>query len=121
MTPERLPALVNDDPVLRRWGRHLDADMLLEVGPESWLLSLRDGQVAEVRKGPFLMPSWRFALRAEPEAWRTFLSPEPPPGRHDLFALIRCGALRIEGDLHPFMSHILWFKGAFDALRRTMA
>jgi hypothetical protein len=106
MTPERLPALVNDDPVLRRWGRHL---------------SLRDGQVAEVRKGPFLMPSWRFALRAEPEAWRTFLSPEPPPGRHDLFALIRCGALRIEGDLHPFMSHILWFKGAFDALRSTTA
>lgn len=121
MTPEDLPRLVNGNPALRRWGRNLDADVLLEVGPQSWLLRLRDGEVAEARKGPFLMPSWHLALRVDSAAWRAFLQPEPPPGRHDLFALIRYGLLRVEGDLHPFMSHILWFKAAFATLRGQAA
>jgi len=117
VTPEDLPGLVNADPVLRRWGRNLTTTLLLEVGPKSWLLNIHDGVVAEVRGGPFVMPSWIFALRADPAAWAKFILPEPPPGRHDLFALIRHGKLRVEGDLHPFMSHLLWFKAAFATLR----
>lgn len=117
MTPEALPSLVNSDPMLRRWGRFLDADVLLAIGAEEWLLRLRDGAVESARKGPFLMPSWTLAIRIEPEAWRAFLSPEPPPGRHDLMALLRGRELRLEGNLHPFMSHLLWFKAALAALR----
>ncbi|PZW42120.1 hypothetical protein C8P66_11912 [Humitalea rosea] len=119
MRPEALPAVVNADPVLRRWGRNLTTTLLLEVGSQSWLLRIHDGVMAEVRGGPFVMPSWIFALRADPAAWAEFVQPEPPPGRHDLFALIRHGKLHVEGDLHPFMSHLLWFKSAFAALRRT--
>lgn len=121
MTPEDLPRLVNADPVLRRWGRFLEADVLLAIGPDEWLLRLHDGVVESVRTGPFLMPSWALAIRIEPPAWRDFLSPEPPPGRHDLMALLRGRELRLEGDLHPFMSHLLWFKAALVTLRNQPA
>jgi hypothetical protein len=117
VTPEALPALVNGDPMLRRWGRFLDADVLLAIGADEWLLRLHDGAVESVRHGPFLMPSWTLALRADPQAWADFLRPEPPPGRHDLMALLRHGELRIEGNLHPFMSHLLWFKAVLAMLR----
>ena len=45
------------------------------------------------------------------------LEPDPPPGWHDLMALVRHGALRVEGDPHPFFAHLFWFKGAFALLR----
>ncbi|MCW8088214.1 hypothetical protein [Sabulicella glaciei] len=121
MTPEDLPSLVNGNPMLRRWGRFLDADVLLAVGTEEWMLRLRDGAVESVRHGPFLMPSWTLAIRIELEAWQAFLSPEPPPGRHDLMALLRGRELRLEGNLHPFMSHLLWFKAALATLRSQPA
>ncbi len=117
--PTRLPALVNDDPVLRRWGRRLTADVLLEVGADTWLLPVQNGVIGTVRRGPFRMADVTVALRAEPDAWAAFLSPEPPPMRHDLFALIRAGKLRIEGDLHPFMTHLFWFKGICAKLREA--
>ena len=117
MTPEDLPRLVNADPMLRRWGRFLDADVLLSVGAGEWLLRLRGGAVESVRRGPLLMPSWTLAIRVDPGAWQDFLSPEPPPGRHDLMALVRAKELRLEGNLHPFMSHLLWFKAALATLR----
>jgi hypothetical protein len=119
VTPEDLPGLVNADPVLRRWGRRLNADVLLAVGAEEWLLLLREGAVTSVRRGPFVMPSWTLALRTDLESWAQFLLPEPPPGRHDLLALVRHGRLRVEGNLQPFFSHLLWFKAALATLRGT--
>jgi hypothetical protein len=118
---EGLPELVNRDPSMRRWGRYLDADVLIEIGSRNWILNVHDGLIVRVRRGPFVMPSWTLALRAEPQAWAEFLKPDPPAGLHDLFALVRRGALRLEGDLRPFMTHIFWFKGAFERLRKAAA
>ena len=36
-----------------------------------------------------------------------------------LFALLRSGKLRLEGDLHPFMTHLFWFKGVCLKLREA--
>ena len=41
----------------------------------------------------------------------------PPPGYHDLMAMLKFGTLRIEGNLHPFMSHLLYFKDLLALLR----
>ena len=114
---EELPARIAATPALRRWGRCLDADVLLEVGAESWLLMVRDGQVLGLRPGPFVLPSFTLALRLDPAGFARFLAPEPPPGWHDLMALRRHGALRLEGDLVPFFAHLFWFKGALALLR----
>jgi hypothetical protein len=34
----------------------------------------------------------------------------PKPGWHDLFALTKRGEAVLEGDLHPFMAHLQYFK-----------
>ena len=34
----------------------------------------------------------------------------PPPGFHDLIAMLKVRALRIEGDQHPFMANLRYFK-----------
>ena len=64
------------------------------------------------------MPRWTFALRASEEAWATFWTAVPPPGFHDLIAMIKVRALRVEGDQHPFMANLRYFKDLL-ALPRT--
>jgi hypothetical protein len=112
-----LPRLVDADARLVRRGRWLSTTFLLEVGTEAHLVRVVDGRVVSVGHGPFPMPSWTFALRAPADAWAAFWSPVPPPGRHDLFAMVKDGALRVEGDLHPFMANLLYFKGVLALLR----
>jgi len=115
-----LPRRVAAEAGLARWGRHLSADVLLGIGADEWLLRIRDGVLATVHRAPAIMPRYTLALRADPQAFATFLEPEPPPGWHDLMALVRHGALRLEGDPQPFFAHLFWFKGTF-ALLRTPA
>lgn len=118
---EQLPQRVNADERLVWRGRFVDTTFLVEVGDTSHLIKVTAGRIASVTRGPFIMPSWSFALRASREAWEQFCLPEPQPGFHDLFALIKRRALRVEGDLHPFMSNLLYFKGVMAALRPRKA
>ena len=46
--------------------------------------------------------------------------PVPPPGFHDLIAMLKVRALRIEGDQHPFMANLRYFKDLL-ALPRARA
>ena len=57
-------ALVNGDPAIVRWGRHMNETFMVEVGDEQYLLTVRAGRIESVAKGPFVMRSWRFAIRA---------------------------------------------------------
>ena len=112
---------LNADPALRRWGRFLTADILLDTGDGTWVVPVREGQIGPVRAGPFAMPAVALALRAEPAAWRQFMRPVPPPGYQDLMGLVRRGELRVEGDVRRFMQHLLWFRRLFEALRERAA
>ena len=95
----------------------LSTTFLLEAGDAAFRVRIVDGQVASVERGPFVMPSAAFKLSAPAEDWAQFLQPVPPPGSHDLFALLRRGALRLDGDLHPFMSNLMYFKRLLASLR----
>jgi hypothetical protein len=106
---ERLPELANADPWLVHRGRFLDVTFLLEIGDTAYLVRVHRGRI-ETFKGPFVLPRWTFALRAPREAWETFWRPLPPPGGHDLIAMLKTGRLRIEGDQHPFMANLRYFK-----------
>jgi len=114
---EKLAALVNANERLVHRGRYVDTRFLVEVGEEPWLVTIRSGRVDSVRRGPFVMPSWTFALRAPREEWDRFWQPVPQPGSHDLFAMLKRRVLRIEGDLHPFMANLLYFKEVVASLR----
>lgn len=108
---------VNGNAALVRRGRYVNCAMLVEVGDERHLVRIRDGAIAEVATGGLLMSHWTFALRAPREAWAKFLSAKPPPGFTDLFALQRKKLLRMEGDLHPFMANLLYFKDVIASVR----
>jgi hypothetical protein len=112
-----LPALVNADAALVRRGRYWSGTFLLEADDVSYLVRVREGQVAGVERGPFLMRPWAFAVRAPAEAWRRFWRPVPEPGYHDLFAMKKLGLARIEGDLVPFMANLRYVQGVLAAPR----
>ena len=114
---ENLKQLVNVDQRLLYRGRFVNTTFLLEVGTQAWLIQIVAGHVESVTRGPFVMPRWTFALRAPQEAWTKFWSAAPQPGFHDLFALIKQRLLRVEGDMHPFMANLFYFKGVLETLR----
>ncbi len=114
----RLPELVNRNAVLLRRGRHLDLDIMIEIGSVPYYVSIESGRIARLDRGPVLMRSWALAARGPDEAWRQFWQPIPPPHFHDIFALAKCGQLRIEGDVHPLMANLLYFKDLLAAPRR---
>jgi hypothetical protein len=118
---EALAARVNGDEALVRRGRFLTTTFLLEVGATAWLVSIHEGRVMSVVRGPFVMPSSSFALRAPEEEWRKFWSFRPPPGSNDLMALIKRRVLKAEGDLHVFMANLRYFKEALAKLRAEAA
>ncbi|CAB3627473.1 hypothetical protein CEY09_02680 [Achromobacter marplatensis] len=106
----RLADAVNGQERLVWRGRHLNTVFLLERGGDAYLITVAAGRIQSVRKGPFVMPRWQFALRASAEDWAQFWRPLPPPGFHDLMALVKFRRLRAEGDLYPLMSNLLYFK-----------
>jgi hypothetical protein len=114
---EQLEGRVNDDAGLVRRGRYLTTTFLLEVGSTGWLISIFEGRIVSVTKGPFVMPSSVFALRAPEEEWRKFWSPRPPPGSNDLMALIKRRVLKAEGNLQVLMANLRYFKEALAKLR----
>lgn len=114
---EALQQRVNADAGLVRRGRYLTTTFLLEVGPTAWLVSVFEGRIVSVTRGPFVMPSQAFALRASEEEWEKFWSSKPPPGSNDLMALIKRRVLKAEGNLHVFMANLRYFKEALAKLR----
>ena len=112
-----LPSRVDNDLALVRRGQYFSTRWLLGIGDKDYRLSIDAGRVMSVEPPPLLMPSWVFAVRAPERAWRRFAEPVPPPGFHDVFAMLRPGTLRFEGDLSPLMANLLYVKSVLAHLR----
>lgn len=115
----QLASKVNSDEVLVRRGRFLSTTFLLDVGTTSWLIGISEGKIVSVVRGPFVMPSWSFALRASEDEWQKFWSADPRPGFHDLLALIKRRTLKAEGNLQIFIANLRYFKEALGKLREA--
>tara|TARA_Y100000588_G_scaffold204925_1_gene218699 strand:+ start:1038 stop:1418 length:381 start_codon:yes stop_codon:yes gene_type:complete len=106
----RLPALVNQDTALIRRGRWLSNVFLVEVGTTQFLVHVDKGRLLKVEHGPFVMPSWSFAVRASESVWQRFWQPLPAPGDNDIFALRKTGEMSVEGNLQPLMANLIYIK-----------
>lgn len=113
----KLPELVNGDAVLQLRGRYLYADLMMEIGGTPYYVTVADGRVTRCDRGPLIMRSWAFAVRGAEPVWREFWRPMPRPLFHDIFALAKRGEFRIEGDVRPLMTGVLYFKGLLAAPR----
>jgi hypothetical protein len=115
---DHLAQLVNEDPSLVRRGRYLSTTFLVETGSTAWLVTVHEGRVTKLERGPFLMRAWSFAVRASEEAWRRFWEPVPAAGWHDLFAMTKGGHATVEGDLRPLMANLRYVKDVLAKPRR---
>ena len=109
-TFSKIPALLDATPALVTRGRFLDCDCRLGLIDQPFFVSIRAGRIVESTATPALMRSWRFSCRATPAAWREYWQPMPKAGFHDLLALTKRGEAVVEGELHPFMTHLQYFK-----------
>jgi hypothetical protein len=118
---ENLAARVNGDANLVRRGRSVSTTFLFAIDNADHLVRVVEGRVVDIKPGPFITPNYSFALRASRESWDKLWSEKPIPGFTDIFALVKKKLLRIEGDLHPLMTHLLYFKGVIAAAGKSGA
>ncbi len=115
---DTLARLVNADAGLVRRGRFVDTTFLVAIDEAYSLVRVQEGRIVSVTPGPFITPNYSFALRAPREVWEKFWQPLPPLGFTDIFALVKQKLMQVEGDLHPFMSNLLYFKDVMAAPRK---
>jgi hypothetical protein len=116
---ERVAALVNNDPAIVRWGRGMNETFMVEVGDTQFLVTVHEGRIEKVEKGPFVQRTWRFAIRASRDAWEKFWQKTPAPGWHDLFGLLRRGDVAFEGDQRVLMAYLQYVKLVLAAPRKA--
>ena len=114
----QLPELLAADSDLCRRGRWLDADCRIDIGAEPFYLTLRQGALADLVRGPRLLRSIAFSVSGTDDAWRRHWRPVPEPGWHDLFALTKHGAASMQGDLRPLLQNLQYFKDLLALPRR---
>jgi hypothetical protein len=114
----QLPELLAADADLRRRGHWLDADCRVDIGAEPFYLTLRQGALADLARGPRLLRSVAFSVSGTEDAWQRHWRKVPEPGWHDLFALTKRGAASIQGDLRPLLQNLQYFKDLLALPRR---
>ena len=97
--------------------QYLNTSFMISTKENEYLVNIEKGVVKNVEEGPFVMPSYVFKLTAPKNEWIKFLQHIPEPGSHDIIAMLRRKVLKFEGDLHPLMSHLLYFKLLLASLR----
>jgi hypothetical protein len=115
-----IPDLLARDPALVARGAMLEVDCLLGPTVQPFHVAIRAGRIVDLTPAPVLMRAWRFAYRASPAAFAAYWQPMPAAGWHDLLALTKRGEATLEGDIHPFMTHLQYFKDLL-ALPRSRA
>ena len=118
---DSIPKHVNADPNLVRRGRFVDTTFMIAIDETYYLLRIQEGRVTKITPGSFITPDYSFALRAPRGVWEKFWQPLPPLGFTDLFALVKQKLMRVEGNLHPFMANLLYFKDVIAAPRKEAA
>ena len=101
--------------------QYLNTCFMISTVDDEYLVKIEKGNVTNVEEGPFVMPSYVFKLTASKDEWLKFLQSTPQPGSHDIIAMLRRKVLKFEGDLHPLMSHLLYFKFLLASLRPAEA
>jgi hypothetical protein len=115
---DKIASLVNADARLIQRGRFVDTTFMIAIDDADTLIRIQEGRVTKVTPGPFITPNYSFALRASRSVWEEFWQPLPPLGFTDIFALVKQKLMRVEGDIHPFMANLLYFKDVIAAPRK---
>ena len=114
---EKLAEKNNVRHSLASMAQYLNTCFMISTIEHEYLVNIEKGIVKNVEEGPFVMPSYIFKLTASKNEWLKFLQHTPQPGSHDIIAMLRRKVLKFDGDLHPLMSHLLYFKLLLASIR----
>ena len=117
---DTIAPIVNADARLIERGRFVDTTFMIAIDEADTLIRIQEGRVTKITPGPFITPNYSFALRASRAVWDKFWQPLPPLGFTDIFALVKQKLMRVEGDIHPFMANLLYFKDVVAAPRQKI-
>lgn len=84
---DRLAPLAAADRELQLIGGAFEARILIGMGAESRLLTVRAGRVIGCNAAPGFDAAWDFALRGPLAMWEKFTSDPPPPMYNDIWAM----------------------------------
>lgn len=112
MNLQALADAVNQDPELNRRGKYYSIQFRLEMENRHILFRVEDGRLTSVTENSSEPAA--FSLAGTSSTWQTFLQPVPPPGFHDIAAMIDQGHLRLEGDPMPWLANMLYIKGVIN-------
>lgn len=107
---QRFKQQVNRDAVLAVRGAGSGFRVLIGWGADQYLITVREGTVAVVESGPFVMPQCDFALTGSAGAWQRFAAVRPAPRDQDIFAFFRSGEISLSGDTRKFYAHLMYLK-----------
>lgn len=113
----KLTESVGPESPIAKKAELLHTRVMLHYGKIDYLISIKEGVVLSVEPGPHVMPSYDFSFTATSEEWDKFFLTTPPPGSHDIMAMLRRGEMRFDGNLHPLMSNLMYFKQLLASLR----
>lgn len=118
---DQLQVRARGDAALTRFGKGFTCALVIGDGDRDWLVEIEKGVVAKVTPGPLLSPRTDLFIRAASDTWARFLEAVPPPGYHDLFAMLRWRRVRIEGDMKLMTAYLFYIKRLFALLRSPEA
>ena len=117
---DSIPKHVNADANLVRRGRFVDTTFMIAIDDAYYPDPHRARAAStKITPGPFITPDYSFACAPRASVWEKFWQPLPPLGFTDMFALVKQKLMRVEGDLHPFMANLLYFKDVIAAPRKN--
>ena len=85
---EKYRDTVNADPEMSVIGDWFTADFKISFEGAEFLISVREGKIADIEENPRFDRPAAFSLRAPMSVWNKFISPNPPPLYHDFFAML---------------------------------
>ncbi|MFZ5965153.1 hypothetical protein ACOXXX_19595 [Thalassococcus sp. BH17M4-6] len=115
----QLQQALDAQPHIQRLGRLFSETVLIEVGGDEYYLTFEKGHLVSVTEGPSRKTPWRFALRTDADALEKFWKARPEPGFHDIFALVKIGRGRIDGDILSLVKNLRFMKEVLALPRAT--
>jgi len=113
---------VNADPELNVIGEWLSTTLSLTFGERRYAIEIDRGKIVDIIDSPGLDVRTAFGFRAPVTVWLKFLSPDPPPLFHDLFAmLMRVPEFVLEGDSLIAMQNARALHRMMNIMRETGA
>lgn len=105
---------VNNDPALLRRGRFYSAQIKLEFDDDSILFEVEDGKLIRLAENSDEPPANGFTLSASKKTWEKFQAVNPPPGFHDISAMLDAKHVSLSGNALLMLSNLFYVKGLID-------